>query len=186
MNHVPKKGEFDELVIVATAIVLLVAGYDTTGTTLAYACYQLAKHPEIQEKLRAEVEEATGDSDKPIDYDSVQKMTYLDQIISETLRFCSPISIIQRNAAKEYKMPGHDLVVEKEHMVWINVMSIHFNPKYYATPNEFNPDHFSKEAKAKRNPYAIHFFQSFSCFHANFFPDVPSSHLAKDREAVSE
>ena len=36
------------------------AGYDTTGTTLAFACYDLAKHPDVQEKLRDEVEEILG------------------------------------------------------------------------------------------------------------------------------
>ena len=151
LNHVPKKGEFDELTIVATAIIILIAGYDTTGTTMAFACYQLAKHPEIQEKLRQEIEEVTDDSNKPIDYEAIQKMTYLDQIISETLRFCSPIGLIQRNTTKDYKIPGHDLVIEKGRDVWINAPAIHSNPKYYATPDEFNPDHFSKEAKALRN-----------------------------------
>merc|ERR1740129_2601417 len=60
LDHKLKKGEFDETVIVATAIVMLVAGYDTTGTTLAFACYDLAKHPDVQEKLRDEVEEILG------------------------------------------------------------------------------------------------------------------------------
>ena len=36
------------------------AGYDTTGTTLAFACYDLAKNPDVQEKLREEVEEILG------------------------------------------------------------------------------------------------------------------------------
>ena len=81
MNHTSKKGEFDELVIVATAIVLLVAGYDTTGTTLAFACYYLAKNPEVQEKLREEVDDIVGDSDKELTYDDLQSMTYVDQII---------------------------------------------------------------------------------------------------------
>ena len=36
------------------------AGYDTTGTTLAFACYDLAKNSDVQEKLREEVEEILG------------------------------------------------------------------------------------------------------------------------------
>ena len=64
----------------STAIVLLVAGYDTTGNTLAFALYELAKNPEVQEKLRTEVEDITdGDLEKELTYDDLQKMTYLDQ-----------------------------------------------------------------------------------------------------------
>ena len=55
-----KKGELDEMVIVATAVILLIAGYETTGATLAFAGYQLAQNPEIQERLRKEVEEVCG------------------------------------------------------------------------------------------------------------------------------
>ena len=60
---------------------VLVAGYDTTGTTLAFACYDLAKNPDVQEKLREEVEEILGDSDRDLTYDDLQSMTYVDQII---------------------------------------------------------------------------------------------------------
>ena len=144
--------EFDELVIVSTAIVILVAGYDTTGTTLSWACYELAKNPDVQEKLRVEIEEVMGDSTSDLTYDDLQSMTYLDQVISETLRFHTPISILRRAVEKDYKVPGHDLVLKKDQGIWINIMSVHFDPESYPDPEVFNPENFSKEAKAKRSP----------------------------------
>ena len=136
----------------ATAVVLLVAGYDTTGTTLAFACYQLAKNPEIQERFREEVEEVSGgDINEEITYEDLHNMTYLDQIISETLRFYNPAGVLQRNALKDYKVPGHDLVIEKDTQVWINVVAVHMDPKNYPNPTEFDPEHFIKEAKAARH-----------------------------------
>ena len=109
MNYVAKKGEFDELVIVATAVILLVAGYDTTGSTMSCVCYHIAKNPEVQERLREEVEEVSGgDLSEDITYDDLHDMTYLDQVICETLRFHNPAGINQRNAHRDYKVPGHD------------------------------------------------------------------------------
>ena len=153
MNYVAKKGEFDELVIVATAVILLVAGYDTTGSTMSCVCYHIAKNPEVQERLREEIEEVCGDDlSQDITYDNLHDMTYLDQVICETLRFHSPVGINQRNAHKDYKIPGHDLVVKKDTQVWINVVGVHMDPKHYPNPHVWNPDHFTKEAKTKRHP----------------------------------
>ena len=129
------------------------AGYDTTGTTLAFACYELAKNSEIQDKLRQEIEDVLdGDSDKNLSYDDLQTMTYLDQIISETLRFHNPAALIQRVTTREYKFPGTDLVLPKDAIVWFNSYAIHMDPKNYSEPHTFNPDNFSKESKAKRHP----------------------------------
>ena len=147
-----KGGEFDELVVVATAIILLVAGYDTTGTTLAYCCYQLAKNPDIQDRLRSEIENTTGDQEDLITYDQLQTMTYMDQIISEVLRLHNPASILQRATTKDYQIPNTDLVIPKGTGVWLNGVAVHMNPKYYENPESFNPENFSKEAKAKRHP----------------------------------
>ena len=71
---------------------------------------------------------------------------------SETLRFRSPIGLLQRCVEKDYKIPGHDVILKKDSSVWINAMSLHFDPKHYANPNVFDPEHFSKEARVKRNP----------------------------------
>ena len=130
----------------------MVAGFDTTGKTLAHACYELAKNQDVQDKFRKEVDELVGDSERELTYDDLRAMTYLDQIISETLRFHTPVAMLQRAVEKDYKVPGHNLVLKKDMAVWINVMSLHRNPKRYPNPEIFNPDNFSKEAKAERNP----------------------------------
>ena len=93
-----------------------------------------------------------GDPERKLTYDDIQSMTYLDQVINETLRFHNPVGALQRSAAKEYKVPGTDIVLPKDTMVWINVLSMHFDPKHYENPHGFDPDHFSKDAKSNRHP----------------------------------
>ena len=84
-------------------------------------------------------------------YDQIQSMVYLDQVIHETLRLYSGSGYLERTAAKDYNIPGHNLVIEKGTQVWMNKIAIHRNQKYFENPNEFNPDHFSKEAKQSRH-----------------------------------
>ena len=50
--------KLDEDIVVATAMVILVAGYDTTGMTLSYLAYNLAKNPGVQQQLQQELDEA--------------------------------------------------------------------------------------------------------------------------------
>lgn len=102
-------------------MVLLVAGYDTTGTTLAWTCYALSKNPDVQDKLRAEIEEITdGNLDKKLSYDDLLGMNYLDQVISETLRFYNPAGMLKRTTTKDYTLPGTDITIAKDTNVWIN------------------------------------------------------------------
>ena len=151
LKHSVKKKEFDEVEIVATAMALLIAGYDTTGSSLSWCLYELSKQPEIQEKLRAEIESTCDDIDDGITYEQIQSMTYLDQIFCETLRLHPPIGLMRRSATKTYQIPDTNIIIEKGNEVSINIAAVHMDPKHYETPEIFNPDHFSKEAKAKRH-----------------------------------
>merc|ERR1719178_212035 len=60
--HSRKGAKVSEDEVVATALVLLIAGYDTTGMTLTYLAYAMAKNPEIQQKLQEEVDQAFEDT----------------------------------------------------------------------------------------------------------------------------
>lgn len=150
-DHIQKK-DYDEFSIVATVIVLLISGYDTTGSLLAWALYELAKNQDIQDSLFDEIESNT--EGLMVTYEEMQSMTYLDQILHETARLHSLLPLLSRASRDEYKVPGTDVVLPKGTNIWVNTVGIHSNPKYYETPDTFNPDHFSKEAKAKRSPYA--------------------------------
>ena len=103
--------------------------------------------------MRAEIEEVTnGDLEKEWTYDDLQTLTYLDQVLNETMRMHHPIGILMRKTTKDYKMPGTDLIVPKGIGLWIPLQAILLDENHFANPHVFDPDRFSKDAKAKRNP----------------------------------
>ena len=148
--------EVDELTIVSTAMVFLIAGYDTTGSTMAMAAYELAMNPEIQDRLMEEIEEEVEKADgADLDYTTLQNMPYLDAVLHETLRMHSPAPLNLRACTKDYKIPGTKISLKAGDDIMIPACGIHMNEKLYPNPTQFNPDNFSKEAKANRSPYTF-------------------------------
>jgi len=160
LSHSKKsKHNIDETTVVATALVLLVAGYDTTGMTLSFLSYAMSKHPEVQTKLQEEIDQAFEESNGDFpDYNVIQSLPYLDMVIHETLRIYSPVGLNTRVATKDYNLPGTDIIIKTGDMLSWNARTLHRDPTHWENPDEFYPEHFSKEEKAKRNPYA---FQAF-------------------------
>lgn len=72
--------------IVGQCITFLVAGAETTGSTLALMAYHLAYYPEVQDKLLREIDEATKSRGDMSTYEFVQGLEYLDRVLSEVLR----------------------------------------------------------------------------------------------------
>ena len=63
-------------------VVFLAAGYETTATTLAFTAYYLALNPNVQEKLQQEIDEHFPTKNHKINYETVQKLQYLDMVFS--------------------------------------------------------------------------------------------------------
>ena len=148
-----ESNKLEEVYIVATAMIILVAGYDTTAQALTFLSYYLALNQDIQEKLQAEIDEAfeNNNGDMP-EYSVIQNLSYLDNVIHETLRMHPPVEVITRVCTKDYKLPGTEVLIKKGEMIMINIIGIHFDEAVYPYPHKFNPENFSKEAKSKRNP----------------------------------
>lgn len=155
--HKIKKTDFDETLVVSNALLILIAGYDTTAMTMTYCAYELAKNQVAQDRLINEIDEVMAnlpdDQDFP-DYNTIQTMPYLDSVLHETLRLHCPIPLVSRNNSRDYKIPGHDVIIPKGTDVYMMAYSIMRDERYFDQPTEFNPDNFSKEAKEKRSPYA--------------------------------
>ena len=140
--------------VISTATILLMAGYDTTATTMSYVLYELAINPGCQDTLFEEIENAKNDHGS-LAYDTLQSLPYLDAIIHETLRRHPVVATIERPCAKEYKIPNTDLVLKKGDLVRMNVIGIFSDPDIYPNPDDWNPENFSKENRANRNPYSF-------------------------------
>jgi len=133
-------------------LILFVAGHDTTSNALAFAMMLLALHPEIQDKVYQEVEEATAQAESLMD--QISKLKYTKQCIEETLRLYPPAYFTDRVTKEEdtYQGMKFDAGVD----VLISFYEIHRNNQFWKSPEKFNPDRFDPDRDQKE--YADHYF----------------------------
>ncbi|GIY47675.1 cytochrome P450 3A11 [Caerostris extrusa] len=141
----------DELV--GQCVIFFIAGYDTTAATLSMTSYLLALHPEIQDKLHKEIKEVLQQTKGELTYEAIQEMKYLDNVIAETLRLYPPVNRLERVADADFKLADTGITIPKGMIVTIPNYAIHRDPKIFLDPEEYNPDRFSAEEKAKREQY---------------------------------
>jgi len=150
-STVTKNLSMDELV--AQCVIFFIAGYDTTASTLSFATYFLALNEDVQEKARQEIKDCLKESKGELTYEAVQSMKYLDNVISETLRLYPPATRLERKADENYKLGDTGITVTKDMMVTVPIYAIHRDSKYFPDPEKFDPDRFTTEERATRDPY---------------------------------
>ncbi|CAO2630611.1 Cytochrome P450 3A11 [Lemmus lemmus] len=136
--------------IMAQSIIFIFGAYETTSSTLAFALYSLATHPDIQKKLQEEIDAALPNKAPP-NYDKVMEMEYLDMVLSETLRLYAIANRLERVCKQDVEMNG--VFIPKGSVVMIPIFSLHRDPQYWPEPEEFRPERFSKEKKGSIDPY---------------------------------
>ncbi|KAL0111375.1 hypothetical protein PUN28_012931 [Cardiocondyla obscurior] len=114
-----------------------IAGFEATATTLAFVLHDLACHPEHQETLYKEIQAHL--SGKEMTMDSINELPFLDCILTESLRLHPPLPVTDRIAVKDYKVPGTELIIEKDIAVYVSVNATNQDPKYFSNPREFIP-----------------------------------------------
>ncbi|CAD7079526.1 unnamed protein product [Hermetia illucens] len=135
----------------AQAFVFFIAGFETSSTVMMYALYELARNPEIQEKLRNEINTVQEKHEGRLTYEAIKDMVYLDQVVNESLRKYSPSLALRRIAQEDYKVPNTNLVIEKGTPVMIPNYEIHHDERYYPNPEKFDPDRFRPEVWKARH-----------------------------------
>ncbi|KAI0235174.1 hypothetical protein LSAT2_014355 [Lamellibrachia satsuma] len=136
--------------ILANSTLFFIAAYDTTSLTLTYLLYSLALNPDCQQRVVDEVNKVMGDEDE-VRYEMLREMTYLDKCLQETLRMYPPSVSVIREAYKDVVVSG--VVIQKDMTVHIPIYALHHDPEVYPQPDKFDPERFSPEAKAARNPF---------------------------------
>lgn len=72
--------------MVAQSFVFFIAGFETSSTTMTFALYELATHPDIQDKVREELHRVLKKHNDQITYDCIKDLEYMEQVIDG--KFC--------------------------------------------------------------------------------------------------
>jgi cytochrome P450 len=137
--------EFSDEDIVNHMIFLLMAAHDTSTITMSSMAYQLARHPEWQEKAREESLAAAPQDGQGIDYDGIVGLDLLDRVTKESMRLCSPVPSLPREAVRETSVNGYR--IPKGAFVAVSPFYNHHDPAYWPDPLRFDPDRFSGERR---------------------------------------
>ncbi|XP_055679444.1 probable cytochrome P450 9f2 [Lutzomyia longipalpis] len=143
--------------IVAQCFLFFLAGFDTSSTVLSFAIYEIMVNTDVQEKLFEEISETNQNlGGKPLKYETLQNLKYLDMVISETLRKWPAAPVVDRVCNRDFtlKYDNKEYTFRKGDVFWIPMVSFHRNPEYYPEPDKFDPERFSDENKSSINPAA--------------------------------
>jgi cytochrome P450 len=127
-------------------LIFMLAGHDTTATTLTYALWALGHHLDIQDRVAAEVVKI---GDRELTPDDVPRLEYTAQVLNEALRLCPPAAGVGRLAVRDIAVDGYR--VEAGTLVAVGINALHRDPALWERPLVFDPDRFSPENSKNRD-----------------------------------
>lgn len=127
--------------IVDQIITFLVAGTDTSQATVAWALYQISRHPDIEERLHAEVDTVLGLN--PAAHHHLSRLPLTTHIITETLRLCAPVWLITRTVTADTALGAHRLPAGTT--VAFSPYLLHTRPDLFPDPQRFDPDRWARQ-----------------------------------------
>ena len=132
----PEKQIRDEIMI------FLFAAHDTTSTALTWSLAYLATNQMIQDILQKELDSVLEGGRVPTG-DDLPKLEYAEKIFKETLRIRPSVWALSRLTNEEYKIGEY--VIQNSSVIFMSQYAMHNSPKYYADPDIFNPERWTKE-----------------------------------------
>jgi cytochrome P450 family 110 len=113
-------------------ITLLIAGHETTATSLAWAFYWIHHQPQVEQSLRAELDSKSGEG---------SQSPYLHAVCQETLRlYPIGLTLLPRRVEKPFTLLGYNL--EPGMLLLGSVYLIHHRSDLYPQPKQFRPERF--------------------------------------------
>jgi cytochrome P450 len=130
-------------------VLFMLAGHDTTSTTLTYALWSLGHHPDIQDGVRAEVVAVAALGERALTPEDVPGLGLTVRVLHEALRLCPPAAGTMRSPTRDIVVDGH--LVEAETMALVSFYALHRDPALWEDPLRFDPDRFLPERSRGRS-----------------------------------
>ncbi|KAM8920827.1 cholesterol 24-hydroxylase-like [Pelodytes ibericus] len=141
----------DDESLIDNFVTFFIAGQETTANQLSFAVMELARHPEILEKVQAELDEVIG-SKRDIEYEDLGKLQYLNQVLKETLRLYPTAPGTSRWLEEETMIEG--VRIPSKATIMFNSYIMGRMEENFKDPLSFNPARFHPDAP---KPYFTYF-----------------------------
>jgi cytochrome P450 len=121
------------------AMTLFNGGHDSTSAGLSWACYLLARHPDVQARLVEEVETVLGNGSAS--YADLPRLRYMQMVVKETLRLYPPTWVLMtREAVDDVELGGY--VIPRGGWVNLSPYVTQRDPRWFPEPERFDPERF--------------------------------------------
>lgn len=146
----PRTGQFmSGAQLINEVLTLIVAGHETTASSLNWMWYLISQHPEVECKLSQELDKLTNDPNP----EELGNFPYSRQIIEEAMRLYPAGWLMTRKALREDRFG--DYIVPAKTEIYIAPYFIHRHPGLWQDPERFNPDRFAKDSSRERHRLAF-------------------------------
>jgi cytochrome P450 len=140
--------------LVNEILTLIVAGHETTASTLNLLWYLVSKNPEVERLLTAEIKSLVWESFPEIE--NLTKYKYTRLVIDEALRLYPPGWLLTRRAQKDDTLGEYFVPAGTE--IYISPYIIQRHPELWADPDSFKPDRFyTTDVREKRSAALLPF-----------------------------
>ncbi|HEX2573558.1 MAG TPA: cytochrome P450 [Polyangia bacterium] len=130
------------------ALTIFLAGYETVATACSWAFYILSQHPEVERRLRAEVEEKLQGAIPT--FEDLAKLEYTRCVFQETMRIYPPVWLIPRTASQDDVIGGYRIPARS--VVAVVTYAVHHDPETWEHPEIFDPERFAPARSEGRPP----------------------------------
>ncbi len=152
MNATDKKGNnMSDKELIDEVMTMIIAGHETSAGTLNWVWYELAQHPEIDEKACHEADSAVQND--TMSTDDLPKLSFIKQCIDEALRLYPPVWLFSRKAINDDEILGYTVPAGTN--IFLSPFFTHRDPTLWEKPNEFYPQHFIDDGTQLKHKYAF-------------------------------
>ncbi len=134
--------------LVDEILTLIVAGHETTASTLNWAWYLISQHPEVEQGLSDELDTLTTG----FEFGDLPRFLYTRKIIDETMRLYPAGWVVTRKALGDDRLGEYFVPAGTE--IYIAPYFIQRHPDLWEEPDRFNPDRFRPENSKHRHRLA--------------------------------
>ncbi len=130
-------------------VTLMLAGHETSATSLSWTFHLLAQHPEIEAALVEELTRELGG--RPAQAADLARLPYLKQVVQESMRVFPPVWGISRALAADCEFGGYRIPAGA--YIAILPYALHRHPAHWSDPERFDPSRFARERSESRHSY---------------------------------